>query len=217
MGSNCLLVAPSAKGLRQAVDVVRNGGVVAFPTETYYGLAVDPHNARAVDSLFQVKGRGDEKPILLLIVDPRDLRSLVQEVPEQYEALMAKFWPGPLTLVFPAAAGIPSRLLGGTGTVGVRISPHLVARNFCHAFGGPLTATSANLSGQTPARTAQEVAQQFGSRLDLIIDGGETSGESGSTVIGLKEGHLQLIRPGRVEYSLIRECFRPAGRGHVDD
>lgn len=201
--SNSSCVSPSATGFKQAVAVLKAGGVVAFPTETYYGLAVDPRNEQAVESLFQVKGRVEAKPVLVLIVDPLDLSSLVREVPDEYERLIAKFWPGPLTLVFPAADGVSPRLLGGTGTIGVRISPHPVARRFCRAWGGPITATSANRSGWAPARTAEEVRRQFGDAIDLIIDGGETSGVAGSTVVGLDEGRLRLLRPGLIDFSLL--------------
>lgn len=191
--------------LRQAADMLRAGGVVAFPTETYYGLAVDPFNERAVARLYEVKQRPHQRPILVLVRYPEDLSKLVTDIPPLYGDLMQSFWPGPLTLVFPANAHCSPLLTGGTGTVGVRQSPHPVARRLLEVFGGPITATSANLSGQPAATTAQQAAQFFGDQVDLVLDGGVTPGGCGSTLVGIRGDTLYCVRPGKVDFSRIKQ------------
>lgn len=183
----------------RAVTVLEGGGVVAFPTETCYGLAVDPYNERALQRLFAVKHRPADKPVLLLIHAQALLYSLVTAVPDVYAPLIARYWPGPLTLIFPARAGLPLLLTGGTGTIGVRISPHPIAQALGKAFGRAITATSANLSEQQPARTAAEVRAHLGGAIDLIIDGGTTPGGRCSTIIGERAGVLHQIRSGAVD------------------
>ncbi len=180
--------------------VLRRGGVVAFPTETYYGLAVDPFNPAALDRLFAVKRRQQHKPILVLISTTAQLPLLAREVPAPFGPLVERFWPGPLTLVLPCRSDLPKRLTGGTGTVGVRISPHPVAEQLLAAFGGPLTATSANLSGEPAATTAAEVRADFGAAIDWVVDGGITPGGKGSTLVGCREGRLALLRDGVVPF-----------------
>jgi L-threonylcarbamoyladenylate synthase len=184
--------------IRQAVQVLRRGGIVAFPTETYYGLAVDPGNEAALQRLFQIKNRPAGKPLLLLVHDISLLDGLVSAVPDVYLPLIGKYWPGPLTLIFPAQPHLSAWLTGGTGTVGVRISPRPEARALARIFGKAVTATSANLSDQPPARFAFEVSDSFGSAVDFILDGGKTPGGRCSTVIGLRDGRLCLLRPGAI-------------------
>jgi len=145
-----------------AAQVLRQGGVVAFPTETYYGLAADVGNEYALERIFLLKERQQGKPLLTLIAERAQLSSLTLVIPSPYERLMAAFWPGPLTLLFPARPELSAFLTGGTGTVGARISSHPVAREFVAAFGAPLTATSANRSGMPAACSAEEVRAQLG-------------------------------------------------------
>jgi len=183
----------------QAVTVLAGGGIVAFPTETCYGLAVDPFNDKALQRLFAVKHRPADKPVLLLIHDQALLYSLVTAVPTVYSPLITRYWPGPLTLIFPARTGLPSLLTGGTGTIGVRISPHPIAQALGRAFGRAITATSANLSEQPPARTAAEVRACLGEAIDLIVDGGSTPTSRCSTIIGERGGGLRLLRRGAVD------------------
>ena len=211
MASSCPCLPPSPATLAQAVEVLKSGGVVAYPTETYYGLAVDPSNEAAVARLFAVKGRRENKPVLLLIDVQQQVERYAAQVPPPFVPLMEEFWPGPLTLVFPAAPQVLAGLQGGTGTVGLRLSPHPVARALCDAWGGPLTATSANRSGASPAATAAEVTEQFDESLDLIIDGGMTSGVNGSTVVGEDQGSLRLLRPGLIPFSQLQTCVAAAG------
>ncbi len=186
--------------LSRAVAVLHGGGVVAFPTETYYGLAVDPLNPLALNLLFSLKQRDINKPILTLVDDRESLSSLVQNVPSLYEPLMEEFWPGPLTLIFQAKVNLPTLLTAGTSTVGVRQSSHPFARQLLRAYGRPVTATSANISGRAAAVDAQGVKVQFGSQIDMIFDGGRTSGIVGSTIIGFDGDRLVPIREGVIPF-----------------
>lgn len=191
--------------LAQAVDTLRRGGVVAFPTETYYGLAVDPFNPLALARLFEVKKRSASKPILTLVDEAGKLSSLVGVLPAVSNILMAEFWPGPLTLVMEGRDGLSPLLTGNTGTVGVRISSHPLALKLVEAFGQPVTATSANISGCKPATTALQVEQQLGKGIDLVVDGGQTPGGLGSTVIDIRNNRVEFIRAGVVPYERIIE------------
>ena len=198
MGSTVLLNESLTATIRLASSIISKGGIVAFPTETYYGLAVDPFNEKALQRLFDLKNRPSSKPILTLINNPEQLPLLTHSIPSQYQSLMDRFWPGPLTLVFTARPAVSAILTGNTSTVGVRISSNQIAQALVDCFGAPITATSANLSGLNPASCPDEVKQQFGGQLDLIIDGGTTLGGSGSTIVGIDANRLKIIRPGVV-------------------
>ena len=189
--------------LNRAVAVLNEGGVVAFPTETYYGLAVDPLNPMALNYLFTLKQRDIAKPILTLVDDRESLSSLVHEIPIVYNQLMEKFWPGPLTLIFQAKINLPILLTAGTSTIGVRQSSHPFARQLLRAFGRPITATSANISGQDAAVDAYEVKAHFGDQIDMVFDGGRAPGILGSTIIGLDGIQLNLISEGVIPYEEI--------------
>ena len=191
------------EAVAHACAVLRAGGVVAFPTETYYGLAVDPFNQAALSRLFALKGRASDKPVLLIIDNPSQLASLVAEIPNPFTILMQRFWPGPLTLVFPGTASVSKKLTGYRGTIGVRVSSHPVARQLVSTFGQPITATSANLSGYKPAVTVSEVREQLGLEVDFVLDGGETPGGQGSTLLGCQDGKICLLRAGVVPFAEI--------------
>jgi len=193
----------SMADLNRAVAVLNKGGVVAFPTETYYGLAVDPLNPLALNLLFSLKQRDIAKPILTLVDDRESLSALVHEVPFIYSRLMEKFWPGPLTLIFKAKINLPTLLTAGTSTIGVRQSSHPFARQLLRAFGRPITATSANVSGHDAAVDAYGVKAQFGNRIDMVFDGGKAPGVLGSTIVGLDGSRLKLIREGVISYDRI--------------
>jgi len=187
--------------LDRAVTILQRGGIVAFPTETYYGLAVDPDCATAVQKIFTVKKRQAHKPLLLLIEKTEQLENIVQKVPQAYWPLIKKFWPGPLTLVFKAKAHINQHITGNSGTVGVRISPHPVAEQLVRRMGKPITATSANISGFSPARSAQEVVTMLGDKVDYILDGGQTEAGLCSTILGITNEKLTLLRIGQIDLS----------------
>jgi len=197
---------PFAQQIRQAAHILAQGGIVAFPTETCYGLAVDPWNETALQRLFQIKNRPAHKPVLLLIHDRILLDSLVSTIPEKYKSLMDTYWPGPLTLIFPAQKGLSRYLTGGTETVGIRISPNPLAMALCRFFNSAITATSANLSGQPSARRASEIVDVFGKNVDYVLDeGGETLAGRCSTIIGIENGNLRLLRSGVVEVPGVRQ------------
>ena len=198
------------EALAQACAVLQAGGVVAFPTETYYGLAVDPFNPAALSRLFALKGRSADKPVLLIVDNPSQLGSLVAEIPPPFTLLMEKFWPGPLTLVFPGLTSLPELLTGCRGSVGLRVSSHPVARQLVRAFGRPITATSANFSGQPAAVAASDVRGQLGPGVDSILDGGETPGGQGSTLLGYQEGKVCLLRAGIIPFAQIEAALAEA-------
>lgn len=181
-----------------AVEILRQGGIVAFPTETYYGLAVDPDNEKAIEKLFNIKKRDKEKPILLLIQHPQQLSRFITHTPDKYSELMAKYWPGPLTLIFPAKKTVSKLLTANSSTIGLRISPHPVAQSLVKKIGKAITATSANLSGLPAASTAEDVLKMFGRKVDYILDGGVTEGQLGSTIIGEGDKKLIVLRPGKI-------------------
>lgn len=194
-----------AAEIEQAAAVIRRGGIVAFPTETYYGLAVDPFNREAVSRLFALKRRAPDKPILCLVPDREHLAGLVRAVPPSFVPLMDAFWPGPLTLVFTAGQEVPVILTGYSGTVGVRVSSHPLAAALARAYGGAISATSANFSGQPAAVSAAEVSAQLGPDVDLILDGGDTPGGPGSTLVGqAADDRLVLLRAGVISRSQLR-------------
>ncbi|MBU1568265.1 MAG: threonylcarbamoyl-AMP synthase [Proteobacteria bacterium] len=190
-----------SSSLDRAVTCIREGGIVAFPTETYYGLAVDPESLSAVTKLFNLKRREANKPLLLLVESVEQLQLIVENIPTEFIPIMEKYWPGPLTLVFRAKKEISRQLTGDTGTVGARISSHPVADELVRRMGKPITATSANISGHLPASTATEVLSMFGDSLSHIIDGGQTPGGLCSTVLGLQGGKCTVLRQGQIELS----------------
>src|SRR6185503_10631743 len=152
---------PEAERLAEAARILKEGGLVAYPTETFYALGADPLEAAAVERVFTAKGRPGGMALPVLIGDRRHLSRVAPRLPPGTEALIDAFWPGPLTLVLPAADGLPARLLGGGRTIGVRLSSHPVARALANACDGPLVATSANRTGHPPPRTAAEAGEQL--------------------------------------------------------
>lgn len=190
--------------------VIQGGGIAAVPTETYYGLAVNPFDPRAVDRLLAVKGRGDGKPILLLIGDRAQLSALVQEVPPMASPLMDAFWPGPLTLLFAAHPSLPPNLTAGTGTIGVRLSSCLPLVELLQQV-GPLTGTSANRSGSPPARTAGEVQELLGDDVDVIVDAGATIGGLPSTVVDARDHPVRVVRDGPISRQMLQNVLQTRG------
>lgn len=193
-------VQPEADLLVQAVAVLKGGGVIAYPTETFYGLGVDAMNVKAVERLFAVKGRDFNNPIPVVIGNVAQLNQVVTDVPPLAQELINRHWPGPLTLVFGVAPSLFDRLTAGTGKIGVRISSHPIARLLAGQLGGPLTSTSANRSGQKECVTAQEVMEKIGDDLDLILDGGATPGGKGSTIIDITQTPPVVLRVGVIDY-----------------
>ena len=196
----------STEKIDRAVSLLRSGGLVAFPTETYYGLAVDPFNESALKRLFKVKRRPRVKPVLVLISGMNQLSTLAENVPDIALRLMQTFWPGPLTVVVPACKTVSGLLTGGTSTIGIRQSPHPVAISLLKSMDGPVTATSANRSGEPAAVSADDVLRIFGNEVDMILDGGSTPGKLGSTLIGFEQGEVRCIREGCLPFSRILDA-----------
>jgi len=191
-------VQPDQSVMRAAGALVVAGGLVAFPTESFYGLGADALDAGAVARVFAVKGRPEDKPLLVLVDGIEMAAGLAAAVPDGARVLMARHWPGPLTLVLRAAARVPAALTGGTGTVGVRMPAHAVARALVAAAARPVTAPSANPSGAPPPLTAAAVRGYFDGRVELILDGGPTAGGAGSTVADCTVWPPRVLRQGPV-------------------
>ncbi|MBL8070102.1 MAG: threonylcarbamoyl-AMP synthase [Nitrospira sp.] len=184
-------------------------GVIALPTETYYGLAVSPTDTAALQRLMELKGRPADKPILVLIGSPDQLPQLVRSVPPAAALLMELFWPGPLTIVFPAAPDLPALLTAGTGTIGVRQSPLLQLQHLLQGT-GPLTGTSANRSSEPPLDDAAAVQRTLGAGVELILDGGRTPGGLPSTMVDARD-RPHLLRAGALSTDLIRAALARQG------
>lgn len=189
---------PGEEAIGKACAILKAGGLVAFPTETFYGLGADALNEKALKGVFALKRRDYAKPLLVIIAQRNQLNSLVSQVPPLAERLMDSFWPGPLTIIFKARPGLSPLLTGGTDTVGIRISSHPVARHLSLAFGLPLTATSANLTGGKNPVTAEDVCYQLAKGLDMILDAGPTAGLKGSTIIDATVSPPRIVRAGDI-------------------
>lgn len=200
---------------QQALALVNAGGLVAFRTDTFYGLGVDPCNPSALRALKRLKGREDHKPILVIISDEMAIDRFIAQQSESFRLLRAHFWPGPLTLVAEARAEMPDELTAGTGTIGVRLPDDEQVRGFVRACGGALTATSANRAGELPARTAQEVARAFPDGVGLIVDGGETQCEQPSSVLKVSDAGTSLLREGLISRDALAATLRTFGL-HLD-
>jgi L-threonylcarbamoyladenylate synthase len=185
-------------GIARAAEIIGRGGVVAFPTETFYGLAADALNETALKKIFTIKGREEKKPLLLLVSGQDRLLLLVEEISPTARRLMDRFWPGPLTLVFAARQSLSPLVTGGTGKVGLRVSSHPVARALLGKVGRPITATSANLSGHPSIRLPGEVINSLDAVVDAVLDGGETAGGWGSTLLDVTCSPPKILRPGAI-------------------
>jgi L-threonylcarbamoyladenylate synthase len=190
-----MIVVDGHEARERAAQLIKAGGVVAFRTDTFYGLGADPFNREALAAIKSLKGRDDGKPILVVLGDPLQAERLIVRS-ALFDKFSARHWPGALTLVAEARDDVPVELTAGTGTVGVRLPDDDAARDFVLACGGALTATSANLAGGPPARQAQEVALAFPNGLALIVDGGEARSVQPSTVLDVSGAKPRLIREG---------------------
>lgn len=189
-----MIPAGDSRALEQALEVLHSGGLVAFPTDTVYGLGALAFMGSAVEGIYAAKNRPVEKAIPVLIGDPGDIGKVASEVPELAEKLAGRFWPGPLTLVVPKHPGLPTAV-SVTGTVGLREPDHPLARALLQRA-GPLAVTSANLSGESSPTTADEVLAQLGGRIALILDGGQTPGGVPSTVVDCVGSEPRILREG---------------------
>jgi len=191
---------PETAKIRAAAEVIRKGGLVAFPTETVYGLGADAMNAVAVKRIYAAKKRPLDNPIIVHVASKRELRQFAREVPVKAERLMSIFWPGPLTLVLKASKNVPKTTTGGLDTVAVRMPNHNVALALIRESGVPIAAPSANLSGRPSPTTAEHVKQDLNGRIEMILNGGPTSIGVESTVLNLTVDPPQILRPGGTSY-----------------
>jgi len=191
--------------LEYAVRMITSGKVIAFPTDTFYGLGADPFNLAAVSQVFRIKRRMADRPLPLLVASIDQASDLTHDPPQLFFTLAKRFWPGPLTLVVPASRQIPLKITGNTGKVGLRWPRALLATSLVEAAARPLTGTSANLSDLPACCTAQEVDRQIGDVLPLILDGGPTEGQLASTVVDLTSVRARILRPGGVPESELKE------------
>ena len=183
--------------IEKAADTLKNGGVVAFPTDTVYGIGVDPFQPEAIQKLYTIKGRPRDKPIPILVGSHQDVENVAQNLPKIFFQLIKQFWPGALTLIVEEK-GLPTQITAGGKTVGLRMPNHPIALKMLRCFAGPIATTSANKSNESPATSKLQIERELGSLVDLIIDGGETNTGISSTVIDLIKTPPKILRQGEI-------------------
>ena len=195
-------------------SLLRDGAIIAFPTDTSYGLGADPFNDAAVERIFTIKGRAERKPILLLVDSVATAETVVQPT-DLFYRVVEKFWPGPLTIITHAERSLPAKVRAGTNTIGVRwpIAPFATA--LVSRFGNPVTATSANLSGMPSAVSADEVRSQLGDSLDALVDGGVLPSREGSTLLDLSVDPPVVLRDGPLPFDSLAQFFKGRIRRRV--
>ena len=200
---------PQPEALERAAAAVRRGLVVAIPTDALYLLVADPFNLRAVTGVFQAKGRESNRALPILIRDTMMAEELAGELTARFYILARRFWPGPLTIIVPAAAKIPLKVTGNTGRLALRHSRSEVASRLIALLDQPLISTSANISGRPTCRSGIDVFGMMDGRVDLVIDGGMCNG-AGATTIDITEPYWRLIRTGAIDEKEIAECLQPS-------
>src|SRR5213593_717215 len=190
---------PDERVLLEAAEAVLRGGVIGFPTDTLYGLGCSLFDVSAVEMVARLKRRDPSLAVISLIPEPRQVYGLARDVSEFAERLMRRFWPGPLSLIFLAAPIVPPRVRGAGGTVALRCPKDTLCERLLDRIGGPVVSSSANLSGQRPAQTAEEVVRIFGNQLDLVIDGGPRHGSLPSTLVDVSGPRPRLLRRGAID------------------
>ena len=198
---------PDPAKIRLAAEIIQRGGLVAFPTETVYGLGADALNSEAVLALFKAKKRPLDNPPIVHVADPAEVSRLVVEVPKKAELLMERFWPGPLTLIFKRSNLVPKVTVAGLDTVAIRMPKHKVALELIRQSRCPIAAPSANLAGKPSPTTAQHVYEDLNGRIDAIIDGGATNIGVESTVVDLSVDPPMLLRPGGTSFEALKKVL----------
>ena len=196
-----IIAANSLQSIQRALEILQAGGLVAFPTDTVYGVGALAFNGKAVESIYEAKDRPIEKAIPLLLGDLDDINKVAAKVPLMAKKLAERFWPGPLTIVVPKHLSLPDAV-SATNTVAVRVPNHVVARSVLRAA-GPMAVTSANMSGQPSPSTAQEVFAQLNGRIALILDGGKTPGGVPSTLVDCTGSKPVVVREGPIRFDEI--------------
>lgn len=199
-----VIITQTVDSISQAAEIIARGGVIAFRTDTFYGLGADPFNRDAVQRIKDLKGREENKAILVVLSERTAVTRFIPEPTPAFALLADIFWPGPLTLIGNAVAELPPEITAGTKTVGVRFPDDDKVRALVQACGGALTATSANPSHDEPARTARKVFSYFGRRVDLIIDDGDAVTDRPSTVVDASDVVPRLIREGAIGWTAIQ-------------
>ncbi len=189
---------PEAAVFDQAVAALRRGDLIVYPTETLYALGADAASPAALHRLFAAKAREPGKPVALIAADPAMAFAIARDIPAPARRLAEVFWPGPLTLVIAAKAGLPRALVGADGGVGIRVSSHPIARALARRLGRPITATSANLAGQPPARTLAQARAAFGRKVKVYLEGGVLGGSPPSTVVAFDREVIEVLRIGAI-------------------
>jgi L-threonylcarbamoyladenylate synthase len=202
-----VIISQTAESLSRISETITRGGVIAFRTDTFYGLGADAFNPDAVRKIKQLKDRDEQKPILIVISDRDQLDRLMSDRARAFDLLASRFWPGPLTLIGRAAPEVPEEITAGTGTVGVRLPGDDKVRALIRGCGGALTATSANPADRAPAKTAQEVSDYFGEAIELIVDGGAAQTDLPSTVVDVSGTEPKLVREGVIKWAEIQSAL----------
>ena len=200
--------SPDRDAIDEAASVIRRGGVVAFPTDTLYGLAADPFDVEAVGRVFTVKGREDAQPVALVAADVAQVEDQLGVLTVNARSLAEQFWPGPLTLLVPAPPGLAPGVVASTGLVGVRVPSHGVSRALAAASARVLTATSANRSGEPASADPEHVWLTLGEKVDLMLDAGPTPGGAPSTLVDVTADPPRLVRPGAIQWETIDAWLR---------
>ena len=204
-----ILPANDSKTLIHAVDILARHGVVAFPTDTVYGLAARVFDTFSVDRLYSIKGREHTKAIAVLLSNVKQITQVAAKLTPEVKTIAEAFWPGPLTLIVPKHPNVPD-IVSRFPTIGIRIPDHPVARQLID-LAGPLAVTSANLSGAENTVTAQEVAVQLEGRINLVVDGGQTPGGVPSTVLDCASEKIKIVREGPITMKMINKILKNAG------
>jgi len=201
------MIVPMEAQIVEAARVLRAGGLVAFPTETVYGLGADASNANAVGRIFAVKGRPASHPLIVHLHHAAQIQHWAREIPDAAHELAARFWPGPLTLVLKRAPAVLDAVTGGQDSIGLRVPSHAVAQALLRAFDGGIAAPSANRFGRVSATTAQHVRDELGEGVDLVLDGGACAVGIESTILDLSTGAPVLLRPGCITLEELSACL----------
>jgi tRNA threonylcarbamoyl adenosine modification protein (Sua5/YciO/YrdC/YwlC family) len=201
--------SPEASLIRYAADQIRAGQVLGMPTDTFYGLAADPFNLRAVDRVYEIKSRSRHKPLSLLIESVDQAEELAQPLPQEFYALARRYWPGPLTIIVRASSRLPLKVTANTGNVALRVPNARIPLSVVQAATIPITATSANLSGENECTTAVAVRDQLKDRISIIVDGGTSPRSVASTIIDLtdEESRWRVMREGAIPSQEISQFF----------
>lgn len=199
---------PESSLVHYAAEQIKSGQVLGMPTDTFYGLAADPFNLRAVERVYEIKSRSRHKPLSLLIESEDQAEMLARDpLPDEFYELARKFWPGPLTIIVPAASRLPLKVTANTGNVALRIPSANIPLSVIRAAGVPITATSANLSGASECTSAGAVRDQLQERISIIVDGGPSPRDVSSTIVDLSEGGWRVLREGAVPRQAIADTL----------